>query len=201
MERDYKEVEIILNRILNGENGPLLKELKCSCTAFCLSVRRRFGFQDIPIKAVIDELTDPAVDEAVAKARAGKPFLLLLQNSFRDECRKKRQQMREILAIRICDGREDGDGQTFGENIAVFNTPISAAIGQERKAAVRKALLNEEPISRIIVYRRFRGDTLVRIAEFRRIKKQYQEVKRIYYANMSDIERQLIRFKKDFEIQ
>lgn len=205
MERDYKQVELILDRILNGENCRLLKEIKGLCTAFCLGKRKQFGFIDIPVKVVHDNgLIDSAVDEAITKSKnsVGKPFLMLLQNVFRDVCRQERRAMRERSRDKIFDDTDDPArrGLEALKSKDIENSVIKA-ISHEYQKAVRKALANEEPTSRTIVYRRHYGDTLADIAELPKLKMKYHEVKSIYYANLASIKQQLIRFKKDFEIQ
>jgi len=199
MARDYKQVEVVLARILKGENGELLKELKSLCISFCLSVRKRFGFMDIPIKSVYDELADSAVDEAVAKVSGGKPFLMLLQNAFRDACREKRRQLRERRASELFDDTADSDLNLPLKKMAIFSTPASEAIRREHQEATRRALENEEPTSRIIVYRKYGGEKLTDVSKS--IEMKYHEVKNIFYANLAGIKRQLDHFKKDFETQ
>jgi hypothetical protein len=199
MKRDYKQVEVVLARILKGENGELLKEYKSLCIPFCLSVRKRFGFTDIPIKAVYDELADSAVNEAVAKVPGGKPFLTLLQNAFRDTCREKRRQMRDSRASELFDDTADSDPILPLKKMAIFRTPVSEAIRREHQEATRRALENEEPTSRIILYRKYGGEKLTDVGKS--IEMKYHEVKNTFYANLASIKRQLDHFKKDFETQ
>jgi hypothetical protein len=98
----FKRVHELVHEVANGRNGKLLQELICLCTPYVVKVRRRLGFQIVPLDIVKDEVVSTGVHMAIVRlSKDHQYFFQLLQNEARNALRKEKKAILERQADRL----------------------------------------------------------------------------------------------------
>jgi DNA-directed RNA polymerase specialized sigma24 family protein len=88
-------VHQLLEIVLSGGNGTAYRELREISAGFLWSIRRQYGFFEIPATEIQGNMLDDVLQEAMLRHKqTGTRFQQCLQNSFRDECRRRKRLAR-----------------------------------------------------------------------------------------------------------
>lgn len=175
-------------RVLQGEGAESFQTLVSMCIGYSLYVRRRFGFWDIPVDEVKNELVADAVTDAIMfKGKRNIPFDICLQNTLRDNYRKRRYIVREHFAEDISTIFDDlHPSQRMGEHTS-HQSPEEEAQQGEFIELLNDVFENHEPFSKKVVYQRMRGSTYPELEEF--FCTPRKECKRVFWHDFYHLEK------------
>lgn len=192
----FEDANELADQIGRGGNRGLHEELVQMCIPYLFGLRKRFGFRDISVETVRNELAKDAVSDGVALIKHRKlPFTLCLRNAFRDCCRERRKLARkptvEELTKKCGISHVSPTSETHSEHLS----PDAEAVKEERLALIGRELENHEPVSKRVVYEWMRGSPYKEIApEF---GKTDQQCRAVFQHDMNKIRENLRRHTAD----
>lgn len=197
MSMDYEKANQIADRIRNGENSKLYRELASMCTPYLLYIKKKFRFHRIPHQVAKDELVHDAVADSIVPIRKGKPFTLCLQNAFRDCCRDWIKNYRHQKIAELWEEFSFDDFETTGyAGNKKFPLPDIVAAKCEMSKLLHEELMKDEPFSREVVFRRIGGDNYEEIAKDK--DSTHRECKNTFWRNLDHLEKRMNhRFGKE----
>ena len=185
---DRKLANQYAERVLQGEGAESFQTLVSMCIGYSLYVQRRFGFWDIPVDEVKNELVADAVTDAILfKGIRNRPFDMCLQNTLRDNYRKRRYILREHFAEDISTIFDDlHPSQRMGEHTS-HQSPEEEAQQGEFIELLNDVFENHEPFSKEVVYQRMRGSTYPELEEL--FCTPREELKRVFWHDFYHLEK------------
>ncbi len=194
---DYKKANQIAERIRNGENSVLYKELALMCTPYLLWVKKKYKFYCIPDDDAKRILVYEAVNDSIVPIRKNKPFTICLQNAFRNCCRDWIKNYHHKKRAKIWAEFDFNDYETAGYGGSKENlSPEVVASEGEMIKALMEELMKDGQFSREVIFRRMSGDSYAEIAEAK--KKTHSECKNVFWCNFDHLKKRLTRrFRKE----
>lgn len=182
---NFQVANEIADQINRGENGGQYQILVQMCIPYLLRVRDHYRFWRVPDKIVISELASAAVSDSLARQKQlGRPFMVWLQNVFRDHCRRVDRDIRQEKlrqAIEACE--IPYPPRTIGAYRE--NPPDEVAAQNEAWEIIDRALSKHEEDSRTAVSERMRGSPYEEIATI--LNRTAQQCRAVYQHDIRSI--------------
>lgn len=186
---DYNLANDYAEQIKQGGSAELHQKLAEMSISYLLYLRKKLGFQCIPVVEIKHELSADAVSDAIlAQERRNLPFTICLHNAFRDRCRQRVRTIKQRDAKYLMD-KCGVTSMPFIRDMGTHSHSVEVQVQDaEQVELVSKMMDSHDRFSKRVIYQKIKGSTYPELADI--FSTTLNECKRVFWHDVNHIRKQ-----------